>query len=288
MHIPSKLFVYQFPPTYIMFCETRTSRFYLVKTISVLRARFKLMEEIHRAHSIELDSITQDDDGTLTQGTQGTTASRMSLSTIFTSTTSNTNAITQEDMEAFQRAVDAKQSELKEEHDDAKKHHRLEEDSMQKSILEFQAQKAAIENDRKRNESAKQTAARELTQISSQLLGALSRVRESDVEDAKESAANLAEKRDALNKHPRREDIAKEIRVLEDRLKSISATIEQDTKIRDQLVSPLLRIVSVCLQVLPFSTFARPNQRLRQEEQNEVSSQHWINMLPQFALGHCN
>lgn len=143
-------------------------------------------------------------------------------------------------MEAFQRAVDNKQSELKEEYDDEKKRHRVEEDSMQKSILELQAQKAAIENDRKRNEAAKQAAARELTEISSQMSSSLSRVRESDVDDAKTHAAGLAEKRDCLNKNPRREDITKEIRVLEDRLKSIAATIEQDTKIRDQLVSPNL------------------------------------------------
>jgi nitrous oxide reductase len=38
-----------------------------------------------------------------------------------------------------------------------------------------------------------------------------------------------------MNNHPRRGEIAKEIRVLEDRLKSISTTIEQDSKIRDQL-----------------------------------------------------
>jgi hypothetical protein len=38
-----------------------------------------------------------------------------------------------------------------------------------------------------------------------------------------------------MNKNPRRGEIASEIRVLEDRLKSISTTIEQDSKIRDQL-----------------------------------------------------
>ena len=38
-----------------------------------------------------------------------------------------------------------------------------------------------------------------------------------------------------MNNNPRREEITKEIRVLEDRLKSLSATIEVDTKIRDQL-----------------------------------------------------
>ncbi|KAL7541621.1 hypothetical protein ACHAXR_011068 [Thalassiosira sp. AJA248-18] len=212
---------------------------------NVLRQRFQIMEEIHRKHQIELDSITQDDDdGTLTQSTA---ASRMSLSTIFTTTTSNTNAITQEDMDAFQRAVDAKHVELTEKLNDAKKDHRKDEDAMQKDVLGLQAKKSALENDRKRNESSKHQAMRELNQISSQMSSSLSRgrVRKTDVEEAQEQANQLAKDRDDYNNNPRREDITKEIRVLEDKLKSIAATIEQDTKIRDQL-------------------------RLRSDEQNEI------------------
>ena len=86
---------------------------------------------------------------------------------------------------------------------------------------------------------------RELNQISSQMSSSLSRVRKEHVEEAKHQAARLAKDRDEYNNHPRREEITKEIRVLEDRLKSISATIEQDNKIRDQL-------------------------RLRADEQNEI------------------
>eukprot|EP00581_Thalassiosira_minuscula_P014753 CAMPEP_0183721268 /NCGR_PEP_ID=MMETSP0737-20130205/13594_1 /TAXON_ID=385413 /ORGANISM="Thalassiosira miniscula, Strain CCMP1093" /LENGTH=1404 /DNA_ID=CAMNT_0025951247 /DNA_START=143 /DNA_END=4357 /DNA_ORIENTATION=+ len=209
----------------------------------VLRQRFQIMEEIHKKHKIELDSITQDDDdGTLTQGT---TTSRMSLSTIFTTTTSNTNAITQEDMDAFQRAVDTKNIELTGALTNAKRDHRAEEDAMQKEILELQAKKAAVDNDRKRNDDARKQAMRELNQISSQMSSSLSRVRKSDVEEAQKQAARLAKDRDGYNNHPRREEITKEIRVLEDKLKSISATIEQDNKIRDQL-------------------------RLRADEQNEI------------------
>eukprot|EP00571_Detonula_confervacea_P010665 CAMPEP_0172307014 /NCGR_PEP_ID=MMETSP1058-20130122/7955_1 /TAXON_ID=83371 /ORGANISM="Detonula confervacea, Strain CCMP 353" /LENGTH=1404 /DNA_ID=CAMNT_0013019073 /DNA_START=130 /DNA_END=4344 /DNA_ORIENTATION=- len=210
---------------------------------NVLRTRFKVMEEVHRKHHVEFDTITQDDDDDAL--TQGTTASRMSLSTIFTTTTSNTNVITKEDMEAFQQGVDTKNNELRGRFNTAKKDHRKEEDAMQKEILELQAKKAAVDNDRKRNESAKTQAMRELTQISSQMSSSLSRVRKGDVEEAKHQAAQLAESRDEMNKHPRREETTKEIRVLEDKLKSIAATIEQDTKIREQL-------------------------RLRSDEQNEI------------------
>ena len=99
--------------------------------------------------------------------------------------------------------------------------------------------------DRKRNESSKTQAMRELTQISSQMSSSLSRVRKGDVDEAKIQAAKLAQDRDDMNKNPRREETTKEIRVLEDKLKSIAGTIEQDTKIRDQL-------------------------RLRSDEQNEI------------------
>ena len=102
------------------------------------------MEEIHRKHNIEMDSMTQtQDDDTMTQG------SIMSRSTIFTSATSNTTAITQEDMDIFQRAVEAKNSELTSNYAAVKDRHRAAEDDMQKQILDFQSKKAAIDNGKK-------------------------------------------------------------------------------------------------------------------------------------------
>ena len=90
-------------------------------------------------------------------------------------------------------------------------------------------------SDRKRNDTAKNQAIRELTQISSQMSSGLPRVRKEHVDEARRHAEEIAKTRDTMNNHPRRGEIAKEIRVLEDRLKSISTTIEQDSKIRDQL-----------------------------------------------------
>lgn len=99
------------------------------------------MEEIHRKHNIEMDSMTQtQDDDTMTQG------SIMSRSTIFTSATSNTTAITQEDMDIFQRAVETKNSELTSNYTAVKDRHRAAEDDIQKKILDFQSKKAAIDN----------------------------------------------------------------------------------------------------------------------------------------------
>ena len=89
--------------------------------------------------------------------------------------------------------------------------------------------------DRKRNDTAKNQAIRELTQISSQMSSGLPRVRKEHVDEARRHAEEIAKTRDTMNNHPRRGEIAKEIRVLEDRLKSISTTVEQDSKIRDQL-----------------------------------------------------
>ena len=54
--------------------------------------------------------------------------------------------ITQEDMDAFHRALDAKNSELRYEFESTKKQHRFDEDAMQREILELQAKKAAIDN----------------------------------------------------------------------------------------------------------------------------------------------
>lgn len=76
---------------------------------------------------------------------------------------------------------------------------------------------------------------RELSAISNQMSSSLTRVRKSDVDEAKRHSTQLASARDELNNNPRREEITREIRVQEEKLKSISATIEQDTKIRDQL-----------------------------------------------------
>jgi hypothetical protein len=78
------------------------------------------MEEIHRRHKIELDGIT------------GTAASR---STIFTNATSNTFVITQKDIEAFQRALEIKNSDLCDDLDNRKKLQRTDDDSMHKEIL---------------------------------------------------------------------------------------------------------------------------------------------------------
>lgn len=103
------------------------------------------MEEIHRKHNIQLDDgLSQDDgDGNFTQGTS---VSRMSFGTSFTTLTSNTHTITREDMDAFQRALDTKFSDLSYEFENAKKKHRNEEDAIQREIAELQAKKATIDN----------------------------------------------------------------------------------------------------------------------------------------------
>jgi hypothetical protein len=101
------------------------------------------MEEIHKRHNIEMDPITQDDDDNFTQGTVSTAVSR---STIFTNATQNTYAITQEDIDAFQRAIEHKNSDLCYELGNLKKKHRVDEDKMQKDILELQGKMSAIDS----------------------------------------------------------------------------------------------------------------------------------------------
>lgn len=87
-----------------------------------------------------MDGITQEDDDNFTQGTA------VSRSTIFTNATQNTFAITQEDIDAFQRAIENKNSDLCYDLGNMKKQHRIDEDNMQKEILELQGKKNAIDN----------------------------------------------------------------------------------------------------------------------------------------------
>eukprot|EP00804_Cyclotella_cryptica_P027784 CCRYP_009209-RB/>CCRYP_009209-RB protein AED:0.12 eAED:0.11 QI:270/0.73/0.68/1/0.8/0.68/16/153/1414 len=203
----------------------------------LLKQRFKVMEEIHKAHGVECDLTQTQDDDTLTQGTA---ASRMSLSTLFTSggtTLGEDITISQEDVEAFTRALTQKELSLKTKLNAAKERHRSDEDEMQKEIAELLAKLSAVESNKKRIEEAKREALRELEQVKSNMSSSYSRVRKADVEEARRQAADLAKSRDQFNNDPRREDIIREFKVLEDKLKSLSESIEQDTKIRDQLRS---------------------------------------------------
>jgi len=107
----------------------------------------------------------------------------------------------------------------------------------------------------KRLEDEQEKNMREMEGITSQQSS--SRVRQSEVEDAERQAKKLAKDRDDLNKvssrslsiftisfvlthrmfcqDTRRGDIATEIRTHEDKLKAISQTIEEDSKVRDQV-----------------------------------------------------
>jgi chromosome segregation ATPase len=180
------------------------------------------MEEIHKSHGVECDATQTQDDDTLTQGTA---ASRMSLSTIFTagaSTLGEDVTISQEDVDAFTRGLDQKGSFLKSKLNAAKLRHRNDEDEMQKELAEIQAKLSAAESNKKRIEDSKREALRELEQVKSQMSSTYSRVREVDVEDAKKQADELSKSRDALHNDPRREEITRQFKVLEEKLKKLS------------------------------------------------------------------
>lgn len=195
-----------------------------------LRTRFTLMEDIFRRHKIEMEcGISQDDDDGMTQATTTT------LSTMLSSVITNDHTITNEDMAAFTRALDEREKDIMRRVDEAKRRHRDEDDAIQKDISDLQAKKSAVEIDKKRTEAAKDEARRELQNISTQSSSAYNRVKKSDVDEAKRAALELAKSRDEMNNDPRREEITREIRVEEDRLKTISVKIEQDTNLRNQL-----------------------------------------------------
>ncbi len=105
------------------------------------------MEQIHKKHQIDLMTQSQEDESHAM--TQGTAVTSMTLSTIFTSTTMNgddgTN-ISNEDVDAFLRALTHKGDTLKDEWEKAKKKHQQDEDDLQTEISELLAQKSAVEN----------------------------------------------------------------------------------------------------------------------------------------------
>ena len=184
------------------------------------------MEEIHKNHDVVCDATQTQDDDTLTQGTA---ASRMSLSTIFTagaSTLGDDVTISQEDVYAFNRGLIQKRHLLSENLKSAKERHRSAEDEMQKKISDIQAKLSGVESNKKRIDDSKREALRELETVKSQMSSTYTRVRESDVADAKKQAANLAKSRDNCNNDPRREQIQQEHKVLEDKLKSLSDRYE--------------------------------------------------------------
>ena len=188
----------------------------------LLRKRFKIMEEIHKTHGVECALTQTQDDDTLTQGTA---ASRMSLSTIFTSGASTLGedvTISQEDVDAFTRGLLQKGDALKDKLSTARKRHRADEDEMQQEISEIQAKLSGIESNKKRIEDSKREAIKELERVKSQMSSTYSRVRQVDVDDALRQAADLAKTRDEFNNDPRREQIQQQFKVLEDKLKSLS------------------------------------------------------------------
>lgn len=156
------------------------------------------MEEIHKKHGVECDMTQTPDDDTLTQATA---ASRMSHSTVFTSGTGTTMDITisQEDIAAFERGLSQKEQTLRNTWEGAKRRHRNEEDAMQEEIADLQAKRSAVESDRRRINESKLEAMRELQAVGNQMSSAISRVRQSDVDEAKKQAADLARTRDELN-----------------------------------------------------------------------------------------
>ena len=117
--------------------------------------------------------------------------------------------------------------------------------------------------DRSRNENEKEKALSELSNINSQLN--YSRVRRSDIDDAKRQAERFAEQRNELNNDPRRKEIPRHIRQCEEKIDKLKREIEDDNIaikelrrcVEEQNVStqgnPTFVKVSCTLFVLSFS-----------------------------------
>jgi DNA repair protein RAD50 len=135
--------------------------------------------------------------------------------------------ISQEDMEEFYRALDKKEKELKEDSEHLKKTNQEQEDQISSQLTDIGGQLRSIENDRKKLEKEHDGARKELSRIGTQLTST-SRLRKSDVEEAKRNAAEIAKKRDETNDNPRRTQVPIEIRSVEEKMDKLKRDLEDD------------------------------------------------------------
>ena len=197
-----------------------------------LRLRYDKMIEIGQTYGLGdiLTPISQ------TQPSQTQNTSYMATSLGDTSAASTTGGhpnqpilldIPQDDMDSFYRALSRKEDELKE----ALTFHRQKSqqllDQLQATITDLNAKQISIENDRAKLNKQQAEARNELKSINSQI-PTTSRLRKSDVEEAKRAAAKFAKERDEVNADPRRTEIPTEIRSLEEKIDKLKRDIEDD------------------------------------------------------------
>lgn len=124
--------------------------------------------------------------------------------------------ISETDLNDFFRALVRKQSELEEDLNRKTKIRRQSEDEFQAQLVDLKGKLQSIQHEQKKLQQDALDTKKEFEDVCRQI-SQISRMREDDVEDARKNADDLAAQRDKLNNDPRRNEIATEIRSLEDK-----------------------------------------------------------------------
>mmetsp|Transcript_6676 Transcript_6676/g.9616 ORF Transcript_6676/g.9616 Transcript_6676/m.9616 type:complete len:1419 (+) Transcript_6676:37-4293(+) len=176
------------------------------------------------------DHDDDEDDGT----TLGTQQQSISTTTRHTSQDSTSNlSLTKEDMRAFQRSLQAKDDLL----NDQLTNHRLvtqtTEDKIQGELGDLMASLKSIENDLKRYQGLKNEAMEELRRLGNTT--SFSRIKKSDIDEARRNVEKFSKLRDEANNNPRRMAIPREIKEKQDKIQRLKASIEEDNQVLKQL-----------------------------------------------------
>jgi DNA repair protein RAD50 len=195
----------------------------------LLKVRYEKMMEIGEVYALGdiLSAISQ----TQPSQTQNTSYNASSLDVSMSGNTRSDQQpildISQEDMDEFYRTLVRKEDTLKDALKSHRETHQQQEDQLQAQLSDLIGKLKSIENDREKLNREQTEARKELQNIGSQL-ATTTRVRKTDVENAKASAAKFAKERDELNSDPRRTDIPTEIRSLDEKIDKSKREIEYD------------------------------------------------------------
>jgi len=136
--------------------------------------------------------------------------------------------ISAKDLEEFDRAMDRKENDLREDLRLQKAQARKDDDELGAEIARLGAQMHSIEENRALLRKKEERARKEMAEISDQMKRLGPRVRKSDLEEARHQSIRLAKERDLANADPRKSEIALEVRDMESKVDALKRDLEDD------------------------------------------------------------
>lgn len=135
------------------------------------------------------------------------------------------SALNDKQHQTFTKNVDSKKTALTKEIATLKADNQEQEDTIQSNIGDAKAKQSNVEHSQKANKAAKDKATAELSSIASRI-SSVNRISKSEVDSAVKDAENFVKERDELQASPRLAQIPTEIKTSEDKLHSLSRSID--------------------------------------------------------------